>query len=94
MGHDKKSRDCLTEEVPKVIDPEVFKENFLRLVKERGFSQNDIAKGCGVSQQCVCRWMNYGMPTTKSLYSLRDFLDVEWNELLGNPYQECECGAD
>ena len=61
-----------------------FRENLFALRKEKGISQQEVAKRIGVSQQCVSQWEK-GLiePTLTFLWALADLFEVSVDELIG-----------
>lgn len=63
---------------------ETFGQRFLRLRKEKGFTQDDIALKVNISPQAVSKWENdISMPDISILGDLADILGITLDELLG-----------
>lgn len=63
---------------------ETFGQRFLRLRKEKGLTQDDIALKVNISPQAVSKWENeISMPDISILGDLADILGVSLDELLG-----------
>ena len=63
---------------------ETFGQRFLRLRKEKGLTQDDIALKVNISPQAVSKWENeISMPDVSILGDLADILGVSLDELLG-----------
>jgi transcriptional regulator with XRE-family HTH domain len=65
-------------------DKESFGQRFARLRKEKGLTQESLAKTLGVSSQAVSKWeTDASMPDIALLSPLSDALGVSIDELLG-----------
>lgn len=53
------------------------------LRKNRGITQESLAKAVGISAQAVSKWENGGVPDVELLPDIADFFDVSVDELLG-----------
>lgn len=62
-----------------------FGENFQRLRKQAGLSQEDVAQKLFISRQSVSKWENGGAePGIEHLIALADLYGVTVDELVGN----------
>ena len=65
-----------------------FGEKLLRLRKEGGLSQEELAEKLGVSRQAVSRWENEGvLPDCGNLLELSRLFGVSTDYLLHDDYQ-------
>lgn len=61
-----------------------FADNLKQLRKEKGISQNSLAKSVGVTQQCISEWENARIePTLSYLWVLADVFEVSVDLLIG-----------
>lgn len=69
------------------------KDILLKLRKERGLSQEELAAKLYITRQAVSRWESgETLPNTETLKLLSQFFDVSINTLLGSPRQLiCQC---
>lgn len=69
------------------------KEILLKLRKDRGLSQEELAEKVFVTRQAVSRWENGDtVPNTETLKLLSKLFDVSINTLLGSPRRLiCQC---
>ena len=69
------------------------KDLILRLRREKGLSQDELAEKVYVTRQAVSRWENgETVPNTETLKLLSRLFDVSINTLLGSPRKLiCQC---
>lgn len=66
------------------MQKETFGQRFLRLRKERGLTQEEIAQKVGVSNQAVSKWENdASCPDITLLLQLSEIMNVKVDNLLG-----------
>ncbi|MBQ8555430.1 MAG: helix-turn-helix domain-containing protein [Clostridia bacterium] len=70
-----------------------FKDIIVKLRRERGLSQDDLAARLYLTRQAISRWENgYAMPNVETLKALSTLFDVSINTLLGSPREPvCQC---
>lgn len=75
---------------------ETFGQRFVRLRKEKGFTQEDIANKINISAQAVSKWENdISLPDIAILGDLADIFGISIDELLGrNVEQKVELLAE
>ena len=62
-----------------------FSTNLRKIRKERGVTQNELARGIRVSQVTVSEWeTNVRYPTIDRIYEIANFLKVPVNALLSD----------
>lgn len=73
-----------------------LEENLVRLRKEHGLSQNDLAEKLNVSRQAVSRWeQGVAMPSTDNLIYLSKLYGITLDELIyGREKNEIELGQE
>ena len=54
-----------------------------KLRKEKGATQEDLARHAGVSAQAVSKWENGGVPDTELLPKIADFFEISLDTLFG-----------
>lgn len=60
-----------------------FGEKLYKIRKNKRLSQEDIAKGIGVSRQTISNWeLNISSPSIKELQKLANYLQININDLL------------
>ncbi len=57
--------------------------NISALRKQKGTTQEELAKHVGVSAQAVSKWENGGVPDTELLSKIADYFDVSIDKLFG-----------
>jgi transcriptional regulator with XRE-family HTH domain len=62
---------------------ELIGENILKLRKEKGVTQDELAQYVSVSAQAVSKWENGGVPDTELLPKIADFFSVSIDMLFG-----------
>lgn len=63
---------------------EVFLENLLTIMKERGIKPVDLARGVQASPESVSKWVNlHAYPSVYFVLRIADFLDVSLDRLFG-----------
>lgn len=60
----------------------------LNLRKNKGVTQEDVAKYVGVSAQAVSKWENGGVPDTELLPKIADYFSVSIDELFGRTFSD------
>lgn len=75
---------------------ETFGQRFVRLRKEKGYTQEDIANKINISAQAVSKWENdISLPDIAILGDLADIFGISIDELLGrNVEQKVELLAE
>ena len=68
-------------------------ENIAAIRKEKGITQEQLAKGVTVSAQAVSKWENGGMPDTELLPAIADFLGVSVDALFGRSFDDSSLEA-
>ena len=62
----------------------VFSQNLIKLRKERGMSQSDLAKLCGVTQRMITYYENQAVrPPIDKIEAIAKALNVKIDDLLG-----------
>lgn len=64
------------------------------LRKEKGVTQEDVAKFIGVTSQAVSKWENGGVPDTELLPKIADFFSVSLDSLFGRTPTQSPSGND
>ena len=79
--------------VREVMNGMETKDMILRLRREKGLSQDELAEKVYVTRQAVSRWENgETVPNTETLKLLSRLFDVSINTLLGSPRKLiCQC---
>lgn len=68
---------------------ETFGQRFVRLRKEKGFTQEDIASKINISAQAVSKWENdISLPDIAILGDLADIFNLSIDELLGRNLEQ------
>lgn len=68
---------------------ETFGQRFVRLRKEKGFTQEDIANKINISAQAVSKWENdISLPDIAILGDLADIFGISIDELLGRNVEQ------
>lgn len=62
---------------------EIIGENIARLRREKGSTQEEVARSVGVSAQAVSKWENGGVPDTELLPGIADYFGVSVDTLFG-----------
>lgn len=65
-------------------------ENISFIRRERGYTQEQLARGVGVSAQAVSKWENGGTPDAELLPAVADYLGVTVDSLFGRGYKQNE----
>ena len=58
----------------------------IKLRKEKGVTQEDVAKFVGVSAQAVSKWENGSVPDTELLPKIADYFDISIDSLFGREH--------
>ena len=67
---------------------ETIGTNIARLRKEKGATQEELAKSVCVSPQAVSKWENGGVPDTELLPKIADFFEISLDTLFGRSLTE------
>jgi len=59
-----------------------------KLRKEKGTTQEELAKSVGVSAQAVSKWENGGVPDTELLPAIADYFEVSTDTLFGRTIED------
>lgn len=64
-----------------------------KLRKNKGVTQEELAKYVGVSAQAVSKWENGGVPDTELLPKIADYFEVSIDRLFGRDYSNINMSA-
>ena len=63
---------------------EIFKNNLVTTMEEKGYSQKDLSYETGLSEMTISRYVNgQSMPKISALFNIAMVLDCELEELVG-----------
>lgn len=63
---------------------DVFKNNLVTTMEEKGYSQKDLSYETGLSEMTISRYVNgQSMPKLSALFNIAMVLDCELEELVG-----------
>ena len=63
---------------------DVFKNNLVTTMEEKGYSQKDLSYDTGLSEMTISRYVNgQSMPKLSALFNIAMVLDCELEELVG-----------
>ena len=63
---------------------DVFKNNLVTTMDEKGYSQKDLSYETGLSEMTISRYVNgQSMPKLSALFNIAIVLDCELEELVG-----------
>lgn len=63
---------------------EIIGATIAKLRKEKGVTQEELAKSVGISPQAVSKWENGGVPDTELLPKIADFFETSIDTLFGH----------
>ena len=63
---------------------EVFRNNLIDMMEEKGYSQKDLSYETGLSEMTISRYVNgQSMPKLSALFNLAVVFDCELEDLVG-----------